>query len=426
MEAPTWTDILEAVNNTIACLQHPSTTFGIHMEEECLVANVLVPDTEVSNLPVLVIIHGGGFTLGFGQEFSPKPLVESKRIVAVTFNYRLGAHGFLCLGTEKVPGNAALKDMLAALRWVKNNIAHFGGNPDDITLLGYSAGSVAADLLLLSKPAQGLFNKIIPESGANVGIWSVQKDPIKNAQDYALRQNFTEVHNLESLEEFYTTAPFELLSYDMTTWPNTESDALFAPCLEKDLGQEIVLDEPPVNIIKRGDYNKIPVLYGFANMEGRLRLPDFDTWAVKMNENFADFLPADLQFENESEKTEVAETVKNFYFGDQRVGLYTLFDYINYFSDITFAYPTLRSAQLQVEAGSDSIYLYEYTFYRKFPSFAQVPDVLINFPGADHCAQTEAVLDMTRLSIPDFFFTAEYRQVRSQMRELWLNFVITG
>lgn len=113
-------------------------------------------------------MHGGCFQIGYGDLAVPKKLIVEHTIIAVTVNYRVGTHGFLCLGTEEVPGNAGMKDIVAALRWVKKNIANFSGNSDEVTITGYSAGSAAVDLLMLSKSAEGLFNKIIPESGASM------------------------------------------------------------------------------------------------------------------------------------------------------------------------------------------------------------------------------------------------------------------
>lgn len=182
-----WMHPLEAVRSN-ACPQGTSAPEVVihNMQEDCLIASVYVPDTHENNLPVVVYVHGGAFQLGRGDMFIPTKLVAKHNIIAVTFNYRVGFHGFLCLGTEDVPGNAGMKDQVSALRWVKKNIASFGGNPDDVTIAGYSAGSAAVDLLMLSKMAEGLFNKVIPESGASIGQWTIQSDPLENAKRAAI------------------------------------------------------------------------------------------------------------------------------------------------------------------------------------------------------------------------------------------------
>lgn len=395
------------------------------IQEDCLIANIFTPDTEETNLPVLVIVHGGAYYSGMGHAVTPEPLVATGKIIAVTFNYRLGPHGFLCLGTKDVPGNAGMKDQLALLRWVQNNIANFGGNPNDVTITGYSAGSSSVDLLMLSRAAEGLFNKVIPESGANLAFWSAHIDPIRYAQEYAKLLNFTNVDDPEALEEFYKTTPYEILTLiDNLELPHV---LYFSPCVERDLGEERFLEDSPLNIIKQGQYRKLPILYGFTDMEGLLQVSlKYDEWSVKMNEKFSDFIPIDLTFNSDEEKEAVAQSIKHFYFGDNPVGIHRIFDYINYFSDAFFIYPTLRSAKLQAEAGHSEIYLYVYTYNKRFPTVPGVPDVLLNYPGAHHCAQTEAVYDLAIEGYSDEAYTEEYRQMRETMRELWLNFILTG
>lgn len=139
----------------------------------------------------MVNIHGGGYAAGYGNLEKPYSIVKEGNVVAVTFNYRLGIVGFLCLGTADVPGNAGLKDMVALLRWVKENIRSFGGNPDDVTIDGCSAGSSAVDLLVLSETTKGLFNKVIAQSGSSISTWSVQQNPIEVAKAQAIRMNFS-------------------------------------------------------------------------------------------------------------------------------------------------------------------------------------------------------------------------------------------
>nr|WKK30323.1 detoxification protein CXE28 [Mythimna separata] len=392
------------------------------MKEECLITNIYVPDTEDKNLPVIVNVHGGGFEIGYGNMVMPKYLVRSKKVIVVNFNYRLGVHGFLCLGSKDAPGNAGLKDQVALLRWVKKNIANFGGNPDDVTITGGSAGSISVHLLMLSKAAEGLFTKVIPESGANVGAVSVQADPLKNAKTYAGMLNFTDVDDFYALEEFYKNAPLKSL-FMSTFLDRKDASLLFAPCVERKTGEERVLVDAPVNIIQNGKHKKVPILIGTSNMEGLIQIMNLEKWKDAMNENFSDFLPGDLQFESEEEKKEVGQKVKEFYFGDQPIGEETVLPYVEYFGDVTFGYPTYRSVKLQVEAGHDQIYLYEYSFVDERTPV--VPHT--NVKGATHCAQTTAMLDGVSFDNADeSSLSEEYKQMKSILREIWINFVLHG
>jgi para-nitrobenzyl esterase len=143
--------------------------------ENCLFLNVYTPAgaKPKSKLPVMFWIHGGGYRAGASSE--PRHgggFLPLKGVVLVTINYRLGVFGFLAtsdLNTEATgaAGNYGLLDMVAALRWVNSNIAEFGGDPDNVTIFGESAGSSAVSTLMASRMARGLFHKAIGESGAD-------------------------------------------------------------------------------------------------------------------------------------------------------------------------------------------------------------------------------------------------------------------
>ena len=145
-------------------------------EEDCLFLNVFVPESaqEGDKLPVLVYIHGGGFTGGCGHEkHFDGPVWPQHGIIGVTLNYRLGLMGFACLPQleEEVGhcGNYGLYDQMTAIRWVKDNIAFFGGAPENITIMGQSAGAASVQLLCQSPLTDGLFQKAVMSSGCGLG-----------------------------------------------------------------------------------------------------------------------------------------------------------------------------------------------------------------------------------------------------------------
>ena len=145
--------------------------------EDCLYLNVYAPAPakQTSKMPVMLWIHGGGFAAGAGSEpryTNPAPV--SKNVVVVTINYRLGVFGFLASDDlmkegHGHAGNYGLMDMAAAMRWVKANIAQFGGDPENVTIFGESAGSFSVSALMAAPEARGLFQKAIGESGAFFG-----------------------------------------------------------------------------------------------------------------------------------------------------------------------------------------------------------------------------------------------------------------
>ncbi|XP_023955057.2 esterase FE4 [Bicyclus anynana] len=422
---PTWSEVFEAVDKVTICPQTDLMGWLPNvktMQEDCLTASVYVPDTVQKHLPVVVYVHGGAYVMGWGNMVTPKNFVNSKKVIAVTFNYRVGAHGFLCLGTNDVPGNAGMKDQVALLRWVQKNIAKFRGDPNDVTIAGYSAGSASVDLLMISKTTDNLFKRVIPDSGANTAAFSVQIDPIQNAKEYAKLLTSKKFDNLVDLERFFKTIPYDQLNSGNTGF-RPDSSFVMTPCVERDLGQEVFLDDSPVNILKSGDYKKVPMLYGFCDMEGFIRLLNFNTWKDLMNKKFSDFLPADLKFKSEIEKEQVAERVKRFYFGDKAISEETVLAYVDYFSDVLFTYSILRSVKLQVEAGNDQIYLYEYSYYDD--ETIPVP-YTNNIRGANHCTQCVIVLDGWKGYINRTSGTDEFKTHVKNMRTIWLNFMTTG
>jgi para-nitrobenzyl esterase len=138
--------------------------------EDCLVLNVYAPAGSQEALPVMVFLHGGAFTIGAGANYDPSRLAVEQGRVVVTVNFRLGALGWLAhpefaAKGEGVGGNWGLMDQQAALRWVQANIARFRGDPGDVTLFGESSGAWSACYLMTSPQSEGLFHRVILQSG---------------------------------------------------------------------------------------------------------------------------------------------------------------------------------------------------------------------------------------------------------------------
>uniref|UniRef100_H0WUI4 Carboxylic ester hydrolase n=1 Tax=Otolemur garnettii TaxID=30611 RepID=H0WUI4_OTOGA len=140
---------------------------SIPMSEDCLYLSIYTPahTHEGSNLPVMVWIHGGAFVMGMASMFDGSMLAAFEDVVVVTVQYRLGVLGFFSTGDKYATGNWGFLDQVAALRWVQQNIAHFGGNPDRVTIFGESAGGISVSLHVVSPMSQGLFHGAIMESG---------------------------------------------------------------------------------------------------------------------------------------------------------------------------------------------------------------------------------------------------------------------
>lgn len=143
-------------------------------DEDCLTLNIVRPAGDATDLPVMVWIYGGAFTVGASRKYDGRHLAARGDVIVVTVNYRVGAWGFLDLSSLTTPehvfeSNTGLHDQMAGLRWVRDNIASFGGDPDNVTLFGESAGGSSVLSLMCMPEAEGLFHRVIAESPAVAG-----------------------------------------------------------------------------------------------------------------------------------------------------------------------------------------------------------------------------------------------------------------
>lgn len=180
---PDWEGVRQATEFGPACPQPGARPGSIYYEkldevnEDCLSLNVWVPDG-AEDAPVFVWIHGGSLVTGAGSQamYDGAKLARETGLIVVTVNYRLGVLGYLAhpeLSAESpqdISGNYGLKDQVAALKWVERNIGAFGGDPDNVTVAGESAGALSVVLLMVSPEARGLFDKAIAESAYMVSM----------------------------------------------------------------------------------------------------------------------------------------------------------------------------------------------------------------------------------------------------------------
>jgi para-nitrobenzyl esterase len=234
--------------------------------EDCLFLNVWTPATDNERRAVLVWVHGGAFVNGSGSSPMHPAATLAKRggIVLVTINYRLGALGFLNLdqvtGT-KIPatGNEGLQDQIAALRWVHDNIKNFGGDPDNVTVFGESAGAMSIGCLLAMPQSNGLFRKAILQSGSNTCRTVSEAAEVANKYLSALGNTGRDADTLRALP-----VP-ALLEAQLKLAGMGVRGAAFEPVVD---GR--VLPQKPLDAVKGGSAKGITVLAGGNLNEGTL------------------------------------------------------------------------------------------------------------------------------------------------------------
>jgi para-nitrobenzyl esterase len=276
-----WSGIREAVHVGPAALQGTSLLDQIIPEqvgtqsEDCLYLNVWTPGLDGGKRPVMVWIHGGAFAIGSGggPMYNGEHLARLGDVVVVTLNYRLGSFGFLNLrDTVQSPvlasGTEGIMDQICALEWVRDNIASFGGDAENVTIFGESAGALSVGCLLGSPQAQGLFHKAILQSGAaHVGYPQAKSEPVARAMLDLLGLAPSDGAKLASVPaDVLMNAQRTLLTeVHQQGDPRKLGMMPFGPGLDGH-----VLPERPISRISRGSAAGVPLLCGVMRDEFRL------------------------------------------------------------------------------------------------------------------------------------------------------------
>ena len=257
--AEPWTGVRDAsaFGNAAAQPDHPIPGFAASgtRSEDCLYLNVYTPAADGRARPVMLWIHGGGFTHGTGAEplYNGGPLAERGDVVVVTINYRLGALGYLYLGAHGgdawgATPNAGQLDQVAALRWVRDEIDRFGGDPANVTIFGQSAGAGAVSGLLAMPSARGLFHRAILESGGGT-------DGATIAEAGATATLL--------LAELGVAAPGESELRALSTQAILDAQARSAGRARfRPVTDGVVIPEPTTALAARGDLAAIPIVLG--------------------------------------------------------------------------------------------------------------------------------------------------------------------
>jgi para-nitrobenzyl esterase len=397
--AAAWPVVRNADRYMPACPQNymgPESTafFGDYeaKSEDCLYLNVWTPaKTAADRLPVMVWIHGGGFRVGSGTErLHHGENLAAKGVVMVTFNYRLGVFGFMAhpeLTKESghnASGNYGLMDQIAALEWVKRNIAAFGGDPNRVMIFGESAGSGSVSLLQASPLAKQLFQRAVGESGGNFSGRNVGR--LQRAEESGAR--FAQAVGASSLADLRAKSTDELMQASQTP-PAGSPGFAFSPIVDG-----YVIPEDVYLIFAKGKQNDVPVLVGSNADEGttlRTPPPVLDD-AAEQAELKALYPPGT---EEKIVSGGMLWTAKTW-------------------------------ARLETETGTHKAYEYYFSHHPPFPSgqpFARD----VTKVGAHHSAEIIYVFDNLDIRrTRDWPYTAYDRQLADMMSSYWANFAANG
>lgn len=380
------------------------------MSEDCLYLNVWTPAAHNKPLPVMVWIHGGGFTLGAGTlKFYDGTSFAKQGVVLVTINYRLGPFGFFghpALTSESphhVSGNYGLLDQIAALQWVQRNIAHFGGDPKCVTIFGESAGSVAVTCLMASPQAKGLFHRAIAESGTGASIRQHLADangPVKSLQDTGKEiadklgidrdddNVLTKLRQVSAEQLLNTTDPQVIMA--------KRGGIKFGPVIDG-----YVLPENPQQVFAEGKQNAVPLLIGSNGADGVLHGSAIPVRRVAgyrwlINRIFKDHADQILKLFPVNDNDDIEKA---------KIDLMTI---------SAFAAPSRRFANL-MQTVKTPAYLYHFTRVSPGARRAHV--------GAAHGAEIPYVFGNFGHSLN---YDRDDQKLAKLMQQYWINFAATG
>ncbi|MFN7915502.1 MAG: carboxylesterase family protein [Vicinamibacterales bacterium] len=365
------------------------------MSEDCLYLNVYTTAASPSaRQPVMVWIHGGAWTSGSGPIYQGEDLAK-KGVVYVSLNYRLGVFGFLAHpeltkeSSTHSSGNYAILDQIAALKWVQQNIAAFGGDPTRVTIFGESAGSWSVQSLVASPLAKGLFHRAIGESGGRYAITTTLAQAEQAGQRFAT-----------------TTAASPTLA-DLRRLPAAQLNELgarqgAAPSVANADGW--VLPATMLEIFASGRQNDVPTLIGSNADEGSIFTPATTTGAT---------------FREQATRRWVARAEAFLalypFATDQEARLAQAHS----MRDQTFGWEMRTWARLQAKTGKAPVYLYYFSHVPPLPNAAWL--------GAQHGAEIPYALNWPNGTYSSTVaWTAADRTLADQVSQYWVNFATTG
>ncbi|XP_017776730.1 PREDICTED: esterase FE4-like [Nicrophorus vespilloides] len=375
-----WDGIRDATKKVPTCLQKPfSEQTGV---EDCIYANVYTRDLNPKQLKsVMIYIHEGGFYFGTSSVdvIGPHHLMIED-IVLVTFNYRLGAMGFLNIDGSDIITNNGLKDQVYLLKWVQRNIHKFGGNKDSVTIFGESAGAAAVSLHLLSPMSKGLFHGAISQSGSALSPWiyGTKDTGFKIARELGITTDDPKLV-VEELRKVPYKDLFEA-QQALDWYVHVETEWNGGIVIERNR-EDSFITAKALDIFEEGLESQVPYLIGFTDIDGNIMELFVKTSGIHYNFTLQRDIPHLLTKGDSTIVKEVTEDLKNFYFNGKLPADYG-YDLMELISDVWFKYPIVQV--IRKYGNVQPVYLYEFRADTKLNVYKNfVPDIA-KYKGAGH------------------------------------------
>ncbi|XP_072946208.1 venom carboxylesterase-6-like [Epargyreus clarus] len=369
-----WNNTLDATKEGAICSQLPRGYFMEKTTEDCLKVNVFVPANGTHKLlPVMVFIHGGVLQYLSGNIDccqGPQFLLE-REIIFVTMNFRLGPFGFLSLGIEEASGNAGLKDILLCLKWVKENIKRFGGDPNKVTIAGHSSGSLIVNYFMLTEKSSGLFNQAILLSGSAFSPRSFARHSKEIAFSLVKELGIETDDVYETLNQLQKIDASELLrAYENMSETYDSPLRIYAPfVVSKEVESDHALFTDEIESFRKNNTipQKVPALVGITAQEAISIIPYIfskTSGIEKLRENPENFIPSNIEYPMGSQRSkDLGRMISEMYFGGEYMRNLTLTTLIEFISDTQYIFGVnywVKKYKNMVD--SNALYFYIFDF----------------------------------------------------------------
>ncbi|XP_060730760.1 neuroligin-2a isoform X2 [Tachysurus vachellii] len=398
-------------------------TYIQNQSEDCLYLNVYVPTEDDirdrRKKPVMLFIHGGSYMEGTGNMFDASVLAAYGNVIVVTMNYRLGVLGFLSTGDQSAKGNYGLLDQIQALRWLNENIGHFGGDPERITIFGSGAGATCINLLILSHHSEGLFQRAIAQSGSAISSWSINYQPLKYTKILARKVGCSYSETADLVDCLRRKSFRELVDQDIQP---ARYHVAFGPVVDGD----VVPDDPEI-LMQQGEFLNYDLLIGVNQGEGLKFVDDGGSEseegisAAAFDYTISNFV--DNLYGYPEGKDILRETIKFMYtdWADRDNGEMRRKTLLALFTDHQWVAPAVATAKLHADYQSP---VYFYTFYHHCQT-----ETRPEWADAAHGDEIPYVFGVPMIGATDLFpcnFSKNDVMLSAVVMTYWTNFAKTG
>ncbi|XP_008543574.1 carboxylic ester hydrolase [Microplitis demolitor] len=432
-----WTGDLIAIKTGSPCTQYIheqiDTRERIIGAEDCLYLNIYKPVIELTKkIPVIIWIHGGAFQWHMeandGQFTRPDYLMD-RDVIFVSFSYRVGPLGFLSTGDDHISGNMGLKDQSMAIRWVNENIEAFGGDSENISLFGLSAGGVSVHYHYLTPLSRGLFKRGISFSGTALNSWGITEEAAEKGKKVAIIVGCPSLSTEEMVKCLRARPARQIALTVMHFMPWLYNPMTpFGPVVEKPTSESPFITSYPIDIINNNEAYDAPWITGVVSEEGLYPGAEFcanEKLLKELDARWDALAPFILDYNYTiplSKQVQVGRKIRRHYIGDKQIDDNTAMSIIHMIGDRLYTADSIKAAKLMAKKNKNPVFYYYFT-YKGAESVSHVMTRTKKDWGVAHGDDSYFVIASPAKNPTT---TVEDRSMQRELLDFWISFATCG